>query len=128
MMREYPFNAIGGVLTALLLCVGPVRLTAADPETSTPGGDQAVTLIKTPHEILTRQKLPNFVGISAQTARARGLSMNLVVIPPGAAAEPLFHKGLTPRIGLQTGRNKSPSPLRTSMLTSPSGWWWTRSG
>jgi len=76
MMREHPFNAIGGVLTALLLCVGPIRLCAADPETSTPVGDQAVTLIKTPHEILTRQKLPNFVGISAETVGAKGLSMN----------------------------------------------------
>lgn len=76
-MREHPFNAIGGVSAALLLCVGSVRLTAADPETLSPGGDQAVTPIKTPHEILTRQKLPNFVGISAQTARGKGLSMNL---------------------------------------------------
>ena len=104
MKREYPFNAIGRIFAALLLCVGPVRLTAADPETLTPGVGQAVTLIKTPHEILTRQKLPNFIGISAQTARAKGLSMNLVVIPPGAAAEPHFHKGFESAVYVLEGR------------------------
>ena len=35
---------------------------------------------------MTRQKLPNFVGISGRTAGANHLSLNLVVIPPGGAA------------------------------------------
>ena len=89
---------------ALLFCFGSVQLTAADPDAPPPAGVQAVTLIKTPPKILTRQKLPNFVGISARTAGARGLSMNLVVIPPGAAAEPHFHKGFESAVYVLEGR------------------------
>jgi uncharacterized RmlC-like cupin family protein len=44
-------------------------------------------------EIMTRQKLPYFVGISGRTVGASGLSMHLVVIPPGARAEPHLHVG-----------------------------------
>jgi len=44
-------------------------------------GEQQLVVIKSPPEILTRQKLPNFVGISGKTAGANGLSMNLVIIP-----------------------------------------------
>jgi len=43
-------------------------------------------------EILTAQKLPYFVGVSATTAGSRGLSMHLVVIPPGASAQPHSHR------------------------------------
>jgi len=44
-------------------------------------------------EVLTRQRLPYFVGISGETVGASGLSMHLVVIPPGARAEPHVHVG-----------------------------------
>ncbi|MDF3036693.1 MAG: mannose-6-phosphate isomerase [Paucimonas sp.] len=42
---------------------------------------------------MTRQRLPYFVGISGNTVNASGLSMHLVVIPPGARAEPHIHVG-----------------------------------
>lgn len=48
-------------------------------------------------EVMTRQRLPYFVGISGQTVNASGLSMHLVVIPPGAHSEPHMH------IGYETG-------------------------
>ena len=48
-------------------------------------------------EVMTRQRLPYFIGISGQTVDATGLSMHLVVIPPGARAEPHIH------IGYETG-------------------------
>ncbi|HXE40140.1 MAG TPA: cupin domain-containing protein [Azonexus sp.] len=48
-------------------------------------------------EVMTRQRLPYFVGISGQTVDASGLSMHLVVIPPGARADPHIH------IGYETG-------------------------
>ena len=48
-------------------------------------------------EVLTRQRLPYFVGISGDTVGATGLSMHLVVIPPGARANPHLH------IGYETG-------------------------
>jgi uncharacterized RmlC-like cupin family protein len=48
-------------------------------------------------EVMTRQRLPYFIGISGQTVKATGLSMHLVVIPPRARAEPHIH------IGYETG-------------------------
>lgn len=44
-------------------------------------------------EVMTRQGLPYFVGISGNSVGASGLSMHLVVIPPGAKAEPHIHVG-----------------------------------
>lgn len=52
----------------------------------------------------TVQRLPNYVGISEATAGATGISMNMVVIPPGAKAEPHFHKGYETAIYLLKGR------------------------
>lgn len=53
---------------------------------------------------MTRQQLPNFVGISGATAGAKHLSMNLVVIPPGGAAQPHVHRGYETAIYLLRGR------------------------
>ena len=52
----------------------------------------------------TIQRLPNYVGISAATAGSKGLSMNMVVIPPGAKAEPHFHRGYETAIYMLKGR------------------------
>ncbi len=52
----------------------------------------------------TIQRLPNYVGISATTAGSKGLSMNMVVIPPGAKAEPHFHRGYETAIYMLKGR------------------------
>ncbi len=52
----------------------------------------------------TLQKLPNYVGISEATTGAQGISMNMVIIPPGAKAEPHFHKGFETAIYLLKGK------------------------
>lgn len=52
----------------------------------------------------TVQRLPNYVGISEQTAGSTGLSMNLVVIPAGAKADPHVHLGYETAIYLLKGR------------------------
>lgn len=52
----------------------------------------------------TRQHLPYFVGISAATAGATGLSMSLVIVPPGGAAEPHLHQGFETAIYVLKGR------------------------
>lgn len=44
-------------------------------------------------EVATLQHLPYFIGISGQTVGASGLSMHLVVIPPGARSAPHLHVG-----------------------------------
>ncbi len=54
--------------------------------------------------IMTRQRLPNFVGISAATVGATGISMNLVIIPPGGSAEPHLHRNYETAIYLLKGR------------------------
>ena len=57
-----------------------------------------------PSEIIdTIQKLPNYVGISGKTAGATGISMNVVIIPPSAKAEPHFHNGYETAIYLLKG-------------------------
>jgi uncharacterized RmlC-like cupin family protein len=56
--------------------------------------DQApaeIIVVRPDAETLTYQRSPHFVGISANTAGAKGLSMNLVIIPPGGVGEPHFH-------------------------------------
>jgi uncharacterized RmlC-like cupin family protein len=55
-------------------------------------------------ETLTRQRLPYFVGISKATAGSKGISMNLVIIPPGGSAEPHFHRDFETAIYLIKGR------------------------
>ena len=47
--------------------------------------------IRPDREVLTKQRLPYFIGISGDTAGAAGLSMHLVVIPAGARSEPHLH-------------------------------------
>ncbi|RZI44119.1 cupin domain-containing protein [Herbaspirillum sp. HC18] len=52
-----------------------------------------VQAVRPEREVMTLQKLPYFVGISGTTVNASGLSMHIVVIPPGARAEPHIHVG-----------------------------------
>ncbi|MBI5302929.1 MAG: cupin domain-containing protein [Chloroflexi bacterium] len=53
---------------------------------------------------MTRQRLPYFVGVSSATTGATGISMNLVVIPPGGAAQPHLHRGYETAIYILKGR------------------------
>jgi uncharacterized RmlC-like cupin family protein len=52
-----------------------------------------VIAIRPEQEVMTLQRLPYFVGISGSTVGSQGLSMHLVVIPPGAKADPHIHVG-----------------------------------
>lgn len=65
---------------------------------------RTVVTIRPSAETMTRQQLPYFVGIAGRTAGATGLSMNLVVIPPGGAAEPHIHRGFETAVYLLKGR------------------------
>lgn len=63
-----------------------------------------IVTVRPPAETVTRQHLPYFVGISRGTAGATGVSMHMVVIPPGAAAKPHLHHGYETAIYLLEGR------------------------
>ena len=56
------------------------------------------------HEVMTRQRLPYFIGISGKTVDSTGLSMHLVVIPAGANAEAHIHVGYETGIYVLEGR------------------------
>jgi len=63
-----------------------------------------IVTVRPDFDIMTRQRLPAFVGISQTTAGATGISMNVVMIPPGGAAEPHLHRGHETAIFLLKGR------------------------
>jgi uncharacterized RmlC-like cupin family protein len=65
--------------------------------------DQDIITVRPSETIDTIQKLPNYVGISGKTAGATGISMNVVIIPPSAKAEPHFHNGYETAIYLLKG-------------------------
>jgi uncharacterized RmlC-like cupin family protein len=66
--------------------------------------ERSVQALRPELEVLTRQRLPYFIGISGKTVGARGLSMHIVVIPPGARAEPHRHVGYETGIYVLEGR------------------------
>jgi uncharacterized RmlC-like cupin family protein len=52
----------------------------------------------------SKQGLPNFTGISGNTAGAKYLSLQKVIIPPGGSAKPHVHKDFESAIYLLQGR------------------------
>ena len=66
-----------------------------------------IVVVRPDAEILSRQKLLLYVGISGETAGATGISMNMVVIPAGGAAAPHLHRGYETAIYLLKGRVKT---------------------
>jgi uncharacterized RmlC-like cupin family protein len=63
-----------------------------------------VITIRPTEEVQTLQKLPYFFGLSEKTAGTTGLSMHLVVIPPGVTAAPHFHQGYETGIYILEGQ------------------------
>ena len=80
---------------------------------------KSVTRVRAGNEIMTEQKLPYYVGNSKDTAGAKGISMNRVVIPPGGKAEPHYHKDFETAIYLLKGRvdTRYGEGLKESILT-----------
>ena len=66
--------------------------------------ERKVQALRPECEVMTRQQLPYFIGISGKTAGAQGLSMHIVVIPPGARAAPHQHIGYETGIYVLEGR------------------------
>lgn len=66
--------------------------------------ERKVQALRPGHEVMTLQRLPYFIGISGNTVGAQGLSMHIVVIPPGARAAPHKHIGYETGIYVLEGR------------------------
>ncbi len=71
---------------------------------SKPQEPQTLRAIRPDRAVQTLQRLPYFIGVSGSTVGARGLSMHVVVIPPGARAEPHIHLGYETGIYVIEGR------------------------
>lgn len=80
----------------------PQRVEHGDNADDLPSAD--IVTVRPAAEVMTRQRLPYFFGISAATAGSRGLSLNLVHIPPGACARAHSHLGFETAIYLLRGR------------------------
>jgi len=59
-------------------------------------------IVRPDETLLSKQRLPYFVGISAASG-ATNLSMCLVIIPPHSAAEPHFHRGFESAVYMMKG-------------------------
>ena len=95
--------------------------TPIDGEPARPAGAD-VRAVRPRHGTPTRQQLPYFLGISGATVGARGLSMHLVVIPPGARAEPHSHRGYETAIYVLEGRVETRyGPALASSIVSEAG-------
>ena len=58
----------------------PCDAIRAPEEESTP---MEIVTVRPTEEVMSKQRLPYFFGVSEETSGARGISMSLVVIPPG---------------------------------------------
>ena len=65
--------------------------------------DKIIT-VRPKESFISRQQLPNFEGISAQTAGTKHLCMHLVIIPPGGKAIAHYHNGYETTIYIIKGR------------------------
>jgi uncharacterized RmlC-like cupin family protein len=63
-----------------------------------------VRAVRPDRAVMTTQRLPYFIGISGGTVGATGLSMHMVVIPPGAKADPHSHLGYETGIYVLEGK------------------------
>ena len=65
---------------------------------------EKVITVRPEGTITTKQNLPYYIGISQETVGAKGLSMNLTVIPPGGSPKAHYHKDFETAIYLLKGR------------------------
>jgi len=83
--------------------------------------EPTVVRVRPSTETVSKQGLPGFVGVSADTVGASGLSLKLIVIPPGGKAAPHRHVGYETAIYMLSGRveTKYGEGLAESIITEP---------
>ena len=80
-----------------------------------------VTVVKEGVAIDAKQEIPYFVGVSARTTGASGISMQRTVIPPGGMAKAHSHLGFESAIYILQGRveMRYGPGLRESVINGP---------
>ncbi|MBM3543534.1 MAG: cupin domain-containing protein [Alphaproteobacteria bacterium] len=92
------------LFVALVTCGLPLGLAVAEPAIIGELDGQDVVTVRGVELGKGKQDLPFFPGISGKTAGAEGLSLSMVVIPPGSSAKPHIHNGFESAIYLIKGR------------------------
>ncbi len=69
--------------------------------------NEEIVVIHPQKSFISKQNLPNFEGVSAQTAGSKALCMHMVIIPPGAKAESHYHNGYETVIYVIKGNAKT---------------------
>ncbi len=77
----------------VVMSAGALSACSEEAPSQAVEAEREIVVVRPDTAVMTKQRLPNFVGISQSTANASAISMNLVVIPPGGEAEPHYHKG-----------------------------------
>ncbi len=80
-----------------------------------------IRVVSSPKELLTKQNIPYFVGLSYDTVGAKNLAMHLIVIPPGASSEAHYHQKYETGIYVLEGRveTKYGEHLEKSVINGP---------
>jgi uncharacterized RmlC-like cupin family protein len=76
----------------------------SEPSESLDQKSTELTVVRTDLQLMTDDRLPHFVGLSANTAGAKGISMNFAILPPGGIAQPHFHPNHETALYLLKGR------------------------
>ena len=88
---------------------------------TSPVDDLEIKVVSSPQVMMTKQDIPYFIGLSNQTVGAKHLAMHLVVIPPGAKAQPHSHQGYETGIYVLEGRveTRYGTKLEKSVINGP---------
>jgi uncharacterized RmlC-like cupin family protein len=92
------------LLLALAACGSILSAASAEPVILGERDGKDVVTVRGVELSESKQKLSIFPGISGKTAGAKGLSLLMVVIPPGGSAKTHIHKGFESAIYLLQGR------------------------
>jgi uncharacterized RmlC-like cupin family protein len=83
--------------------------------------EPTVVRLRPETQTVSKQGVPGFIGVSADTVGARGLSLKLIVMPPGGKAAPHRHVGYETAIYMLSGKveTKFGEGLTESIITEP---------
>ncbi len=98
--------------------------------TAEAGRSSGVVAVRPGSKTVSRQEHELFEGISGATAGATGISMHLIVIPPGGSAQPHLHQGFESAIYVLKGRveTRYGPGLRESVISEAGDFLYIASG